>query len=519
MSAPLETAALGRRYGRLVALADLSLAVAAGECVALIGANGSGKSTAVRTIAGLLEPSEGTVRVCGVDPHREPDAEQARAALALVPDTPLLYDDLTVRQHLELVTLSHGVVDDDVDDRIGSLLERLSLTARAEFLPRELSRGMRQKTLLACALIRPASVPVLDEPVVGLDPPSQSLLHELLSERRRGGAAVLFTTHQMTFGDGLADRAVRARGGRGRRRGPWGARARASGGGRTGLAVATARGGGQRRLAAVRGWWRVQHPAPSVRQRLDVVYTIAITAAIVGALAYGTAVSALAQVVTPDRLAVLGPALLLLALVPAMRWGAYHGPVVFTMADVAFLLGAPLPRRGLAARRLVLALAGGAATGAAVAGVAILGLAGEGRGIAVDRAAGLVVGLAELGVLAVAGAWAVRALGALGPRGVAGRWPAVLAAAGVAAVADAGLLGRTIALWSGPWGWAVQSGAGAGGAWPVALLLLTLVTAVVVGVAVRGCGARNSSSPVASTYLLSAYEMSASMWYCAVPAA
>ncbi len=108
MSAPLETTALGRRYGRLVALADLSVTVATGECVALIGANGSGKSTAVRTIAGLLEPSEGTVRIYGVDPHREPDAEQARAPLALVPDTPLLYGDHTVRQHLELVTLSHG---------------------------------------------------------------------------------------------------------------------------------------------------------------------------------------------------------------------------------------------------------------------------------------------------------------------------------------------------------------------------------------------------------------------------
>jgi len=157
-----------------------------------------------------------------------------------------------------------------------------------------------------------------------------------------------------------------------------------------GLAVAAARGGGAQRLAAVRGWWRLQHPPPSLRQRLDVAYTTAITAAIVGALAYGTAISALAQVVTPDRLAVLGPALVLLALVLAMRWGAYHGPVVFTVADVAFLLGAPLPRSGLAARRLVLALAGGAAAGAAVAGMAILGLAGEGRGIAEARAAGLV---------------------------------------------------------------------------------------------------------------------------------
>ena len=172
-----------------------------------------------------------------------------------------------------------------------------------------------------------------------------------------------------------------------------------------------------------------------------------------------------------------------------MRWGAYHGPVVFTMADVAFLLGAPLPRRGLAARRLVLALAGGAAAGAAVAGVAILGLAGEGRGIAEDRAAGLVVGLAELGVLAVAGAWAVERSARWDRAAWRARWPAALAAAGVAAVSGAGLLGRTVALWSGPWGWAVQPGAGAGGAWPVALLLLTLVTAVAAGVAVRGCGA------------------------------
>jgi ABC-2 type transport system ATP-binding protein len=191
-----------------VALTGLSLTVAAGECVALIGANGSGKSTAVRTIAGLLEPTEGTVRICASEPHREPDAERARAALALVPDTPVLYDDLSVRQHLELAALSHGVAGGDLDERIESLLERLGLTARASFLPRELSRGMRQKTQLACALIRPASVLVLDEPVVGLDPPSQALLHEVLRERRRAGVAVLLTTHQMAFADGLADRAV-----------------------------------------------------------------------------------------------------------------------------------------------------------------------------------------------------------------------------------------------------------------------------------------------------------------------
>jgi ABC-2 type transport system ATP-binding protein len=208
MPAPLVTSELSRTYGRLVALAGLTLTVGAGECVALIGANGSGKSTAVRTIAGLLEPSGGSVLVDGHDPHTEPEAEDARAALSLVPDSPVLYDDLTVRRHLQLVALSHGVVDDGVDARIDALLAQLGLAARADFLPRELSRGMRQKAQLACALIRPAAVLVLDEPVVGLDPPSQALLTELLLDAKANGTAVLLTTHQMAFADGLADRAV-----------------------------------------------------------------------------------------------------------------------------------------------------------------------------------------------------------------------------------------------------------------------------------------------------------------------
>ncbi len=138
----LDARGLTRSYGRLVALKSLDLKLRPGECVALIGANGSGKSTAVKAMTGLLEPSDGSVRIAGFDPHVEPEAESARAALALVPDSPLLYDDLTVRQHLELVTLAHGADDGGIDE----LLERLGLTARAGFLPAELSRGMRQKT-------------------------------------------------------------------------------------------------------------------------------------------------------------------------------------------------------------------------------------------------------------------------------------------------------------------------------------------------------------------------------------
>jgi ABC-2 type transport system ATP-binding protein len=208
MRAPaLEARGLSRAYGRLEALRDFSLALDAGECVALVGANGSGKSTAVRLLAGLLAPTAGEVRVCGADPHTEPDAQRARAHLALVPDQPLLYGDLTVREHLELVAVAHGV--QEFEPLIDGLLERLGIANRRDFRPAELSRGMRQKAQLACALVRPAEVLVLDEPVVGLDPPSQELLATILAERKAAGSAVLLTTHQLGFAEEIADRAIR----------------------------------------------------------------------------------------------------------------------------------------------------------------------------------------------------------------------------------------------------------------------------------------------------------------------
>jgi hypothetical protein len=253
-------------------------------------------------------------------------------------------------------------------------------------------------------------------------------------------------------------------------------------------AVAGASTEHQRSLAAVRAWWRRRHPPPSIVQHLDLLYTVAITAAVVGALGYGTASSALAQVLTPHGLAVFGPSLAMVSVLVAAHWGVYQGPVLFSVADVAHLLGAPLPRRGLTARRLALALAGGAAAGTVAAAATLVGLAGEGRVVESDQAAGLAVGFAELGVLAVAATWAVQR-SARWERGVRlATWPAVLIAVAVAA-SDAGQVGRRIALWSGPWGWAVAPGVGLGrGEWFAALSVLTLVTAASAVVAVWNCG-------------------------------
>jgi ABC-2 type transport system ATP-binding protein len=203
----LSLRGLRKTYGEVVALDELDLDVAAGECVALIGHNGSGKTTATRLAAGQLEPTAGQVTVLGNDVHRRRDNHHARAQLAFVPDTPVLYPDLTVTEHLELVALAHGVTE-DIDDRVDALLKDFDLTARRGFLPSHLSRGMRQKTQLACTLVRPFRVLILDEPVVGLDPPSQTKLRVILLDAKGDGAAVLLTTHQLGFAAGLADRAV-----------------------------------------------------------------------------------------------------------------------------------------------------------------------------------------------------------------------------------------------------------------------------------------------------------------------
>jgi ABC-2 type transport system ATP-binding protein len=197
---------LSKRYGRLEALIGFDLALASGDCVALTGPNGSGKTTALSAIAGLLTPTTGSVSVAGHPMHEEPAAIEARRRLAFVPDQPLLYEDLTVANHLRLVAQAYGVRRDGLERRVATLLDRLALADRGDFLPNELSRGMRQKAQLACALIRPFDVLVLDEPVAGLDAAAVDTLAEILEEQRARGAAVLFSTHQPQFAAQVADR-------------------------------------------------------------------------------------------------------------------------------------------------------------------------------------------------------------------------------------------------------------------------------------------------------------------------
>lgn len=195
-----------KAYADLVALAPLDLQVRAGQTVALVGHNGSGKSTFLRLAAGLLELSEGTITIAGAPAG----TSEARAAVSFLPDEPVLYDDLSVREHLAYVGALHGV--DAGSDELDELIERVELSHRADDLPARFSRGLRQKTSIALALIRPFELLLVDEPFVGLDATGKEALLGILDELHEDGATVVVATHDPGFVE-RADRCVALRDG------------------------------------------------------------------------------------------------------------------------------------------------------------------------------------------------------------------------------------------------------------------------------------------------------------------
>ncbi|MCB0995308.1 MAG: ABC transporter ATP-binding protein [Acidimicrobiales bacterium] len=185
----VRTTGLTKRYGEVPALAPLDIEVPAREHVAIVGHNGSGKSTLLAMLAGSLDPSGGSASIFG----SEPGSIDARRAVSYLPDSPVLYDDLSVREHLQYVSRLHGT--DDGDDRADELIERLGLTKRADDLPSQFSRGLRQKTAIAVGLCRPFRLLLVDEPFVGLDDDGRHCFVTLLAEARDRGATTIVATH------------------------------------------------------------------------------------------------------------------------------------------------------------------------------------------------------------------------------------------------------------------------------------------------------------------------------------
>src|SRR5438128_8277574 len=207
---PIAVEHFTRTYGAFTAVDDLSLDVAAGEIVGLIGPNGAGKTTTLRALAGILLPTRGRIAVDGHD--LATDGIEAKRRLAFMPDEPHLFEYLTVDEHLRLIGRLYTVPD--FERRAKALIEELELTGKERALPGELSRGMRQKVVIACGLVRSASVLLFDEPLTGLDPIGIRRMRETIVARARAGAAILVSSHLLHLVEEICTRVIIMDGGR-----------------------------------------------------------------------------------------------------------------------------------------------------------------------------------------------------------------------------------------------------------------------------------------------------------------
>ncbi|CAN5878029.1 ABC transporter ATP-binding protein [soil metagenome] len=189
---------------RAPAVADLNLTIRSGELYALLGPNGAGKTTTLRMVAGLLKPDAGSIRVFGVDALAEPLA--AKRLIAWAPDEPMLYDRLTPLEYLEFVAGLWGVEAKAASARSEDLLRMLGLWEERGRRCEGFSRGMKQKTALAGALIHDPKLLILDEPLTGLDAGAARQVKDLLTARTKTGATVILTTHILEVAERMADR-------------------------------------------------------------------------------------------------------------------------------------------------------------------------------------------------------------------------------------------------------------------------------------------------------------------------
>lgn len=195
---------VSKKYGSFTAVDRVDLRVPGGSLFALLGPNGAGKTTVVRMIAGVLQPTKGQVRLAGIDIQAEPEA--AKRHLGFIPDRPYLYEKLTGAEFLRFVAGLYGQDGREVDRRIDELLDLWGLTTWRNELVETYSHGMRQKLVIASALVHRPDVIVVDEPMVGLDPKAARLLKSLFREFVRRGGTVLMSTHSLEIAQALCDR-------------------------------------------------------------------------------------------------------------------------------------------------------------------------------------------------------------------------------------------------------------------------------------------------------------------------
>jgi ABC-2 type transport system ATP-binding protein len=200
----IELIGLTKRYGTTLAVDDLNLTVAAGEIFGFLGPNGAGKTTTIRMMMGLLQPTAGTVRLAGHDLATDDIA--AKRLCGFVPDRPHIYEKLTGAEFLDFVAGLYLVPIAVATPRRDQLLQMFDLTQWATELVESYSHGMKQRLVMAAALIHAPRLLIVDEPMVGMDPRGARLLKRTFRQLARGGVTVFMSTHSLEVAEETCDR-------------------------------------------------------------------------------------------------------------------------------------------------------------------------------------------------------------------------------------------------------------------------------------------------------------------------
>ncbi len=193
-------------YINIPVLKNISFEVGDGELIGLIGLNGAGKSTTINEIIGLLTPYQGQILIDGLTLAQ--NQAEYRKKIGFIPETPSLYEELTLREHLETVAMAYDLNYDEAMARATELLELFRLSDKLEWFPINFSKGMKQKVMIICAFMVNPSLFIVDEPFLGLDPLAISDLTELLAQEKAKGKAILMSTHVLDAAEKMCDRFV-----------------------------------------------------------------------------------------------------------------------------------------------------------------------------------------------------------------------------------------------------------------------------------------------------------------------
>lgn len=193
-------------YTRNPVLKDVSFTINPHELVGLIGLNGAGKSTTIKHIIGLMEPHRGEIKIngCTIDN----DKETYRKLFTFIPETPVLYDELTLDEHLKLTAMAYGLNEAEYQKRIGLLLEEFRLKKRLNWFPAHFSKGMKQKVMIMCAFLVQPPLYIIDEPFMGLDPLGIKSLLDLMKKAKDNGAGILMSTHILATAEKYCDQFI-----------------------------------------------------------------------------------------------------------------------------------------------------------------------------------------------------------------------------------------------------------------------------------------------------------------------